>query len=377
MAIYLIVFFITSLIYFIANKSYKINHVISYSFIFLGSLFLSIFSGIRNYLVGIDILVYGNNIFLDTVNYPISIVIERNKRWADIGYVLINRIVSIFSDSPHVFYGFLTFLVSILAFILISLYKKELSIPFAMTLFLFVLWPLHLNILRQGLAIMILGIGLYFLDKDKYFKALLFAVVGYFIHDSSILVSLIFLSCKLLVKILNKDRKRIALKVAIIILGLGCSLPIIFRFIPLSIMTAFDPKYYYVSNSFSISQFSFSRSLLFSFPVIYYFKRVVKNSELEKESLILMYTISLLNIVFNGFAASNYILFGRISYYFYIPLILFISMCVPLAKEKKSQIIEYIIWIIYGIFIFYALLYLDNYGGLFPYQIDNFIKLLF
>lgn len=313
-----------------------------------------------------DVLVYGNNIFLGTRLSPIQDVINLNSRWANKGYIYFNWIISRFTDNPHVFYGLLTFIFTLLVFVLFRKYNKELNVPFAMLMFLFILWPVHLNILRQGLSIALTGFVLYFFCKDKIIYGILFTFLAFYMHDSSIIISIIyfFLSvfCK---KYFNSEKSKIGILSFVIMFSGLVFIPVILKYFP-NIITAFAAKYYYVVSSITFTSFSYGRFILFLLPAIIFYSKV-KNS--ENYSFKINYIICLINSIFNGFAGVNYVLFGRLSYYFYLPLVIFIAQAIYSIDDKTEKTIFYVLFFVYSIFMFIGMYALGNYGNLFPYTI--------
>jgi hypothetical protein len=318
----------------------------------------------RAYSVGTDIQVYGNNIFLGTKYDLINNVINMNARWANKGYVYFNWMVSRFTDNPHVFYGVLTMFFTLFVFVLFTKMNNVVNVSFSMLMFLFILWPVHLNILRQGLSIALTGFVFYFFINKKYIWGIIFALGAFYIHDSSIVVSFIYFLITFFsenyIK-LSKYKLKV-FSVLVVVVGI-IGIPIILKYFP-NIMTSFADKYYYIASSLHLSSFSIIRFLTFMFPILVFFPIIWENHGSFYNSTFL---ISLINAIFSGFSGMNYVLFGRMSYYFYIPLIIFIGQSIKLVSNSGRKLILYILFGIYSLSIFVGLYALGNYGNLFPY----------
>ncbi|MQS77465.1 hypothetical protein FHL06_14220, partial [Lactobacillus halodurans] len=220
--------------------------------------------------------------------------------------------------------------------------------------------------LRQGLSIVLTAVVLDCFLKEKNMTGIVTAIVAFYIHDSSIVISLMyFVILVLFSKIIVSKKFNIPVVTVSILIFSVLIIPYILGKFP-SLITLFASKYYYIVNAINWSSFSLYRSMLFLIPILPFYGSVKRS-----DSLIIRgtYLLCLINVVFNGFASANYVLFGRLSYYFYVPFILFISENIYLIKRPLKRYLYYIIYMSYSVFFFINMYALGNYGNLFPYKI--------
>jgi len=377
---YIFMIMLSGCIYFFAEYFTRSFKVLSNLVYILAFVLLSVFSGIRDYSVGTDLYTYGNRIFLDSTVLPYNMVRQNSIRWGDPGYVFLNKVIASFTHNPHVFYGILSFLVLSIFFVAVSSLRKILNVPTAMLLFSFFLWPLDFNILRQGLAISLVVLGFSLLIQKKYIVALGVFICSSLTHNSSIIIVAILIG---IFVVFNSDRishiPGVQLFVIVLIFGFSTVLPLIFSRLPVSILTSLDDRYYYVASSLSLTSFSIGKAGMFSIPLIILLLKPVRSKfvYLQAEARIVyltVFTLSIINVIFNGFAASNYVLFGRLSYYLYPYLIILLSLTVHMIRRRWAKVAIISLLIIYSIVCFVYLIGVGNYGNLIPFRIDPLLR---
>lgn len=332
---------------------------------------LSIFSGLKDFTVGNDIYVYGNEIFYYASHVSFSYAAKSMERWGEIGYVLLNYLVGLFTKNAHVFYGVLTFVTVYIAYKLFRKFDAKLSVPFAMLAYMLYIYPLTFGVLRQGLAMSILSFSVYYFIQKKPMKAIIVGVVAYFFHDSSPIALIMLLTAYLLITFFENSKinenKWLAYG-TIAYLLVAFLIPIVTTMLPPEFFSEIDSKYYYIATTIDFSRISYLRILLFSFPLIYFFRRFKEFKVSQNRELLYLYFINLTTIIFSGFSANMYVLFGRGSFYFYSSFIIFVCELIRLQKKQMSRLLEYLIFAIFAFISFYLLVYVGNYNNIFPYR---------
>ncbi|WP_341153135.1 EpsG family protein [Niallia sp. FSL M8-0099] len=370
---YILVFFISFLIMVIAEYFLKKNKFLGCIYYITALILLAVFAAIRDFTVGTDIYVYGNNIFYDASHFSYSVALMNNERWGEPGYVFFNYLVGRFTTNAHIFYGCLAFITTFIAYKFFRKHSNELYVPFAMLLFLFFLYPLNFNILRQGLAISIMAFTFDYFSKGKPIKALMTGAIAFLIHDSSIIITMVYCLLFFLVELFRRKGFFSIKKATLFIIGGSLIFPLIFMQLPTSIFSSIDDKYYYLEQTVSFSNISYARLFIFAVPILYFWKELVSFFKRfdGRDSLTFAYFVTLVNIAFSAYSGSMYVLFGRGSFYFYIPFIYLICKLISVELKQSKRIIHYVFFVIYTILSFLFLLYIGNYADIFPFRISS------
>lgn len=370
---YILVFFISFLIMVIAEYFLKKNKILGCIYYIIALIVLSIFSGIRDFSVGTDVYVYGNNIFFDASHFSYSVALINNARWGEPGYVLFNYLVGLFTTNAHIYYACLTFVTTLIAYKFFRKISSEIYVPFAMLLFLFFVYPLNFNILRQGFAISIMAFTFYYFSKGKPFIAIIIGTIAYFIHDSSSMITIVYLLIFFLVKLFKRKGFFSIRKATLFILIGSIIFPLIFVQLPKGVFTSIDEKYYYVEQTVSFSKISYARLFIFAVPILYFWRKlkIYFKSYDASDRLTFAYFVCLVNVTFSAYSGSMYVLFGRGSFYFYIPFIYLICKLINLEEKQSIRVLHYVFFIIYTFLSFLFLLYIGNYANIFPFRISS------
>lgn len=156
---------------------------------------LSILNWIRDSSIGTDVEIYGNAIFGAACNSPdlLSFLNYCNDvSMKEIGYALLNYAISRVTTNVHVYYGILGLVVNGIFFYAIYLLKEHNTGVVSWILYMLLVYPSTLNLIRQGIALSIVALAVVFVICHKnpaISVALLF--LAYSFHHSSILAALI------------------------------------------------------------------------------------------------------------------------------------------------------------------------------------------
>lgn len=376
---YYILFFISIGIFFLGEFIYR-NYTRLFGMIFflVAIALVSYVSGIRNYTVGVDISVYGNTYFTYFSSLPSlkSVLLDPNNP-TEIGYAVLNWLVSRFTDDPHVLYISVSFLTTFIFFRAILMYKNFISLTFGYTIYLFLIWYLSINILRQSIAISFVFLAFTYLFFGKNIKFFLFFLVAFLFHSSAIL-SLIFAVIYLYIKKYGKFDKLEAIQFSSI---LSISLLLISNL--LLVMTKFlgflNARYYvYAMNSNFDFRAFFIYFLLYFGPILLLIPIIIVN-DINKMN-ILFFILMFISATFSSMQAINYIVFGRFSYYFLFTYVIGIPSIIKNEKNNIVKLFFSVILLCWLLFVFYYNVIVSGYGDVHPYSsylLDYFLQNIF
>lgn len=155
---------------------------------------VSVLNGIRDYTIGTDVLYYGNktfeisyltNSFSEYINYCITII-----NMHEPGYAFLNWAVSRFSHSPHVFYFVLGLMINGFAYGTACRCRQYCPVVLSWLGFLFLSFPTSLNLLRQGLAVVIVSYAFAGLSKTGWKWYLFWIAMAWTIHQSAVIAAI-------------------------------------------------------------------------------------------------------------------------------------------------------------------------------------------
>lgn len=364
---YFIMFFCSYIfmsVYVFLQKKYKI---FSWIFLIIAILIPSIFAGIRSLYVGIDIGVYGNRIFETSLMHGSFQSMWRSNPYFqshfELGYVYFNYIVSRFTHNIHLYYFVLNLVTCVITFLGINNFKKQSSISLAWLLFLFVLWPFSLNILRQSISMAFGLLSFSQFCKKKYEFSILNFVLAYLMHESSIVLIAIYFT----VIYFNKFKGKFSSKALPVI---GLPLIIIGVISIVMIVAQFIPKYARHFSKMTESSFSIEFFILFiMFLSPYIIDLVFRRSQLNTDTIKLFSFLIYFGAILSGLGGMNYVFFGRASYYFIISIIIGVPIINrTVAKSSGEESFYNLLSIVISILFFYFIFYIGNYGNIFPYS---------
>ena len=170
---------------------------------------VSVLNWVRDYSIGTDVLVYGNKTFI--MSYMTNSFLEyfdycdHYIGMHEIGYAFLNFVVSRFSHSAHDLYLVIGLITNGLAYATVCRCRKFCPVPLAWLTYLLVFYPTTLNILRQGLAIVILAYAFCGIGKTGWKRYLIWVAVAFTIHQSAAFGVVLLPLYALLMKCENKQ----------------------------------------------------------------------------------------------------------------------------------------------------------------------------
>lgn len=189
MYIYLITFCTSGLLVYIGEKKLKKFKIISCLLIVLALFLPSYLAGVRDYTIGTDVLTYGNTWFHNAV---ISLDLHNYIEWATSSsiaslYAYFNYLISRFTSNPHYFYFWYSFVENAIAFLAVRRNKDIINPLDGWMAYLFLYFNFTLNILRNGMALLILLWGFKYIRKSELWKFLIVVFVASLFHSSAYL----------------------------------------------------------------------------------------------------------------------------------------------------------------------------------------------
>ena len=167
--IYLLVFFSSGCLIWLSEHVKGSNRIAKNVIILVAIIIPSLLAALRDPSIGTDVRVYGLSVFKASVNADRFSDLQYLSDWhgIEVGYRMLNYIVSRVSEHIEVFLFVLQFLILILVINSYVYIKDKLnsnfSISFAAVCFYLLFYNENLNLLRQSLAMAIIVFGCRFL----------------------------------------------------------------------------------------------------------------------------------------------------------------------------------------------------------------------
>lgn len=198
MWLYLTTFVFSTFLFFVSEN----NQIRNFDKVFAlcGIIIPSLVAGFRAATVGTDLSIYGirfYNCAYESRNFGdlVSILNSTGEK-NDIGFHMINYILSRFSNNYHLglfFYSFIA--ISCVYFAMKKLNKLyRISIWPGMLCYFFALYNFSLNGMKQSIAIAIVFLAITFLIEKNYKAYLILSMIAYFFHGSALItIPILFL----------------------------------------------------------------------------------------------------------------------------------------------------------------------------------------
>ena len=155
----------------------------------------SILGGVRDYSIGTDIRVYGNTWFYLARSSSNLFSLLGTASASSIGalYAIFNFVVSRFTNNPHWFYFWYCFVENIIVLIALRENRKLISITSGWATYLLLFYNLNFNMLRQGMALVILLLGFKYVREEKFLRFLLVVLFAYLFHSTAIIALIVYI----------------------------------------------------------------------------------------------------------------------------------------------------------------------------------------
>ncbi|KAA6338334.1 hypothetical protein EZS27_013661 [termite gut metagenome] len=198
--IYFIVFLISIFLTYLAEvslRSYKDKKRIFYLLSFSAILIPSLLAGFRDSGIGTDTIVYVDNYF-GRFRYIHGIgdflIAYKLHQFNDMEfiYLLLNFIVSLFTDSPNGIYFTANFIVILLFYMAAYDNRKKASMWLVMAFFFFLFYNQSYNLVRQSIAIAMTIYAFKYIETGKWLKMIVWLFIIANTHNTGIFIIMLY-----------------------------------------------------------------------------------------------------------------------------------------------------------------------------------------
>lgn len=188
--IYLILFFITSILFYAAQQLKDTSKVAFYVLSYLAIFLLALVAGCRDNTIGTDVRVYEVHVFLSSGLSANPITDAFHSGWIEPFFYILNYIASLFGDLGTALF-LIMFVQTLFVFHGMKFYMNRAPLWMLMLAYDFLFYNMTLNMMRQGIAVAFLLLSYQYVEKRSFTKLLLMAILGFFWHKSCIVAFVI------------------------------------------------------------------------------------------------------------------------------------------------------------------------------------------
>ena len=366
---YLVIFFVNLAISFIANKFYdRDEKIISILFLMLLVIINTLFSGLRDFGVGIDTNVYIEPYFqraLSLRNVKDFVLSDGDK-----GFLLLAYLSTMFSHEPQTLLIVIALFINVFIYMSLWQYKKAIGVNmFVATALLSIGFYCHtLNLMRQFCAISILCYAFSLFVHGKKICYFILQILSYFFHSTSI--------CFLFVPVLwnisridntQKQKKYLVILIVFFVLFIPSYYYVISLLGDFSIITDTYVDRYGANSEYIISKTSSGTGLgkifLFVYPIAFVVWGILKKCLDSK----ILYFLLVLSIISSFIQILSYQVefVDRIGFYFSFVLYVFLTML--FTSSEINGLIKVMMFAIY-IFNWINMYVIGGGGDIYPYK---------
>ena len=372
--IYIFSFTVSCLFLSCSEKKWCKNKLFGYILILLALLIPSVLAGLRDFSIGTDVELYGNIWFADACKMDFISYIE-SASTSSIGvlYALLNYLTALVTDDIKIFYFFLSFIETLLVYMGLKGFDKQISVPFGMFAYYTLFYNNTLNLLRQFLAFSIVLFSYQFLVKKKYFIFIILTLVAITAHSSS------FVAFGLLILFLISDKIKLKFSVLIFDLFVLFSTVILSLFYQKILILGTNNGWLserydtYMENTVvggrMIRIFFWMIILILALIAFYQFLRISKDNRLLITCTIMSFAMSFLLFMGNVYTI-------RFAYYYDAGSIILISKLPEIYKAefygKRSRYCIYFVLILLLLIRWYLEYVRSLNGQTYPYKFASF-----
>lgn len=312
-------------------------------FLVMSYLQLTLLLGLRGYDVGVDTKSYID--YFKLVSAGIS-------GWMEPGITIIIRLIVFLGGEKQILFlifsiitmaGFYYFIINMSEDIYLSV-----LLLYSLNFYFF-----SFNAMRQAMAIALISIAFVKVDREQYFKAVLWMIIGCMFHSSSIIAIIIILLKKF--KVSYKRNY-------VYVVGLGSIFLMLIAQNIVNIASKIYTRYaVYIGSSFDKSG-NFINPLLYLIIFIccsYYYERL---NSVKNDFLIILLAIG----VFLYFISIKVQIVNRLVYYFTISALVLIPRVINTFSQKIKLQWRWVVILFAGIYT--VLLIYRNAQGIVPYR---------
>lgn len=185
---YLLIFFVNLLLSYIANKCYDRIKIASALILVILVAINTVFSGFRDFGIGIDTTVYIDSYFKNAQALT-SLKDFWNLESGDKGFLLLAYISTLFSNDSQALLVVTALFIQGFYFLSLWQYKKarQISIFLATTFFCIIFYGHTLNLMRQFCAMSLLAFAFSLFIQGKWKVYGILQVIAFFFHSTSVI----------------------------------------------------------------------------------------------------------------------------------------------------------------------------------------------
>lgn len=370
--IYFLVFLISYGCFAISDFFYSKIKSLSVSLAIFAVLLVVILSGVRDYTIGTDILVYGNS-FFDMAGYTNNFMNYRQTLSAfgssEIGYQLLNYIVHFFTVNPHILYTIIAGIINFNILYTLFLCRKIITPSLGWITYLLLIFPITLNLLRQSIALSFIAVGIALIINKKAKKSFCFFIIACLFHNSAVIGLIIWLLGVLIYKY-QYNKKAISFIILSFLIFIGILSNLVTR------LDLGGNKYaMYLAQSSDFAKTSIASSVMIRLPMLLLVLFIVLRNKFNLQpSSVFLYTLLIMELVMVPLQLIN-VTISRLMFYFGMSKILAYPLIVKkinsgLFGKVIISICIYVCYIVYLIVIFYIQIIVNNSNEIYPFIIS-------
>lgn len=328
---------------------------------FIVALIPAILGGVRDYTIGTDIRVYGNVWF--NLAHESSNIFEYLKMASSSSfgylYALFNFLVSRFTNNPHWFYFWYCLVENLIVLLALWENRDIVNITIGWATYLFMFYNINLNMLRQGMAVVILLLGFKYIRKRQLINFLLIVFIAYLFHNTAVIGVVLYPIYQMIFRRTKENKSQIPVFILAIMFT--------FLFGPateelLSIGILSTRYLSYINANDAKPGFSYL------FYLVLLVIAIITKASIKDTKYVFFETILFMCVLFSAFVNISFI--SRITTYFSIYLCFGLSYilgknnkAIIVKKSKINNVIILVFIISYWVLIFGIL----NYNSTVPY----------
>ena len=233
-------------------------------------------------------------------------------------------------------------------------------LPIAFFLYLLVLMPSSMNLVRQGIAMSVIIFAISYIIRGNVYKYIACVLVAASFHTSALIMLPLYMLK--LVGNIKKINVNTNLSIVIVItLCFGVLLPSLIASGSMNILLGDYANYEGMQVGIGLVTLFFAIILI---PlVIIFYQPLGRKSETAR----LLGAMVFIEVALLGLSSVSGV-FTRISYYFTFAGLLYITMIPNIINPKGAQVVAWILIALYGILYFTVTYYFAGYSNIFPYE---------
>ncbi len=192
--IYLLLFAVTSLIFYFAQKSYAKWPILFWALCFFGIFILAFFAGARDNSIGTDIHVYGLNSWQIARSYEGDLFESADHDRREFIFCAINQLAVILSDKFGLALFFICLSMQVPMLFAMKRYMDTVPLWLTMLSYNLYFYNLTLNMMCQGMAAAFLVWSMKYVEDRRIWPFIVCLVICFFIHHSAAVAGIIILA---------------------------------------------------------------------------------------------------------------------------------------------------------------------------------------